>query len=145
MDQQPGSSHHHQGVGHREPTQPLLFVATQRRREHQIQMLKECQDGLVVHHETACLGTSPLVDRALPTVRLLQLPSSGTQVDGDSIHSPSKADHDRQGDQDVLEPVAHACLLLSTRTKAHAVGGLGRPRFRPGVGRLPKVAIAERG
>jgi hypothetical protein len=43
-------------VGHREPTQPLLFVATQRRREHQVQMLKKCEDGLVVHHEGACLG-----------------------------------------------------------------------------------------
>jgi hypothetical protein len=68
-----GKEGHHQGVGHREPTQPLLFVATQRLREHQIQMLKEREDGLVVHHEAACLGTSPLVDRALPTVRLLQL------------------------------------------------------------------------
>jgi hypothetical protein len=68
-----GEEGHHQGVDHREPTQPLLFVATQRRREHQVQMLKECKDGLVVHHEAACLATSPLVDRALPTVRLLQL------------------------------------------------------------------------
>jgi len=46
---------HHQGVGHREPTQPLLFVATQRLREHQVQMLKKCEDGLVIHHEAACL------------------------------------------------------------------------------------------
>jgi hypothetical protein len=67
-----GEEGHHQGVGHGEPTQPLLVVATQRRRKHQIQMLKECEDSLVVHHEAACLGTSPLV-RALPTVRLLQL------------------------------------------------------------------------
>jgi hypothetical protein len=51
-----GEEGHHQGVGHGEPTQPLLFVATQRRREHQVQMLKECEDGLVVHHEAACLS-----------------------------------------------------------------------------------------
>jgi hypothetical protein len=63
---------HHQGVDHREPTQPLLFVATQRLREHQVQMLKKYEDGLVVHHEAACLGTSPLVDRVLATLRLLQ-------------------------------------------------------------------------
>jgi hypothetical protein len=68
-----GEDGHHQGVNQREPTQPLLFVATQRLREHQIQMLKKCEDGLVVHHKAACLGTSPLVERALPTVRLLQL------------------------------------------------------------------------
>src|SRR5215211_6006298 len=36
-------------------------------------MLQECEDGLVVHHEAACLETSSLVDTALPTVRLLQL------------------------------------------------------------------------
>jgi hypothetical protein len=68
-----GKEGHHQGVDHREPTQPLLVVATQRLRKPQIQMLKKREDGLVVHHEAACLGTSQLVDRALPTVRLLQL------------------------------------------------------------------------
>ena len=51
-----GEEGHHQGVDHRESTQPLLFVATQRLREHQIQMLKECEDGSVVHHKAACLG-----------------------------------------------------------------------------------------
>src|SRR5512132_4452478 len=50
-----GEEGHHQGVNHREPTQPLLFVATQRLREHQIQMLKKREDGLVVHREAACL------------------------------------------------------------------------------------------
>ena len=54
-----GEEGHHQGVHHREPTQPLLFVATQRIREHQVQMLKKREDGLVVHHEAACLGASP--------------------------------------------------------------------------------------
>ena len=75
-----GEEGHHQGVGHRQPTQPLLFVATQRLREHQVQMLKKCEDGLVVHHEAACLGTSPSVDRALPTVRLLQPHRRNTPV-----------------------------------------------------------------
>ena len=50
-----GEEGHHQGVDHREPTQPLLFVATQRLREHQVQVLKKRKDGLVVHHE-ACLS-----------------------------------------------------------------------------------------
>jgi hypothetical protein len=77
-----GEEGHHQGVGHREPTQPLLFVATQRLREHQVQMLKKCEDGLVVRHEAACLGTSPLVDRALPTARLLQPHRRNTPPDG---------------------------------------------------------------
>jgi hypothetical protein len=68
-----GEEGHDQGVDHRQPTQPLLFVATQRLREHQVQMLKKCEDGLVLHHEAVCLGTSQSVDRALPTARLLQL------------------------------------------------------------------------
>ena len=51
-----GEEGHHQGVRHGEPTQALLFVATQRLREHQIQMLKEYDDGLIVHHGAACLS-----------------------------------------------------------------------------------------
>ena len=35
-----GEEGHHQGVDHREPPQPLLLVAAERRREHQIQMLQ---------------------------------------------------------------------------------------------------------
>src|SRR5215204_490840 len=75
-----GEEGHHQGVDHGEPTQPLLFIATPRLRKHQVQMLKKGEDGLVVHHAAACLGTSPSVDRALPTARLSQAHKKNTPV-----------------------------------------------------------------
>jgi hypothetical protein len=109
-----GQEGHHQGVGHGEPTQPLLVVATQRRREHQIQMLEECEDGLVVHHEAACLARSPLVDRALPTVRLLQLVGANAPVVA------------------VLLRRVGAAVSGGTDTVAAAPGHRLQPRWTPG-------------
>jgi hypothetical protein len=65
-------------------------------------MLKECQDGLVVHHEAACLGTSPLVDRALPTVRLLQLRRTPRSITAASARNTLAGDAD-QGEEAIAE------------------------------------------
>ena len=62
-------------------------------------MLKKCEDGLVVHHEAACLGTSPLVDRgatngsAVTTVRVPPLASTlravGFKADQAAVVTPT--------------------------------------------------------